>query len=277
MVERHALDVASHVSWLLTALVLANGDREPSVEASLAVPVTNEQHSLALARAAFEYRDFEKVVSTLYDWVHPPRIQNRENMVEARRLLGVSLHVQGDIPSAREEFAQLLLLDPNQKLDPFIHPPDIVATLEDVRRQLAPKLRQRKPIIPPPPVSEIRTVPHAAISWLPLGVPQFVLREEMVGVLLCSAQLLGLSINIAGYLQGRALQQRPLSTEPQIIESREDSRSVWLVTQYGGIALFGLAYGTSVIHSYVTIHKHAKSPTIQTKTPPSTSLLRWQF
>ena len=210
--------------------------------------IEGENQALQLAKAAFEYRDFAKVIETLDDWIHPPRISNPITMLMARELLGVALHVTGNEKSAREEFAQLLLIDPSHQLDPFLVPPDIVATFEDVRRQLEPRLKPRVPVrLTPLDNANNATKIHRAVAWLPFGVPQFVLKQEVTGVLFASAQLLGLGVNIAAFLYGESLLENP---------NTSDSSDIWLGMQYGGLSLFLLAYGTSVAHGHTLINQY---------------------
>lgn len=242
-------------------------DTAPRVRRAIQVSTSTttldgETRALQLAKAAFEYRDFTKVIKTLNEWVHPPRISNPMTMLEARKILGVAFHVTGQEKNAREEFAQVLLLDPNHQLDPFLVPPDIVATFEDVRRQLEPRLGPRVPDRLTAPVTSGRPLRiHRAVAWLPLGVPQFVLNENVTGVLFASAQLLGLAVNITSFLYGQSLLNTP---------NPGTNTDVWAGMQYGGLSIFLLAYGSSVMHGYALISQY-ETGNAEAATAPFTS------
>lgn len=202
--------------------------------------------AVSLARAAFEFRDFEKVVSVLRPWVRPMRIRAPELKIEARALMGVSLHLLGRIDAAKEEFGELLLLDPKHELDPFVVPPEVIATFEAVRRELRPILdeilaeRGEKPPPEEPPV-ELRlvTVPHPATAWLPLGVPQFLMDEPGWGAVFALTQTLGIAGNVAAYFAGNAA-STPMDPSPRR----------WVAVQYAALATTLIAYAGSVIHAY---------------------------
>lgn len=232
-----------HLFVLAVASGFAPTARAQSRTATAATQLNSPTEAVAVARAAFEYRDFRQVVAALDAWVHPPRIRDPSLMVEARRLLGVSLHVQGDVRGAREEFAQLLLLDPSHRLDPFFIPPRVIATFEEVRKQLEPSLG-----LPARPGD--RTVfverPHPAVVLLPLGLPQFALEEPVPGFIYGALQLLGLGLNVAAFFRGQALGEQ---------SSGSSELDTWLAVQYGGAALLGLSYGASVIHGQVLLDR----------------------
>ena len=242
MLMVHAASAAAQTSGTSTAT--------PALEDS------SPERALAMAQAAFEYRDFAQVIAALDPWVHPPRIGSRARMIVARRLLGVSLHVEGNERAAREEFAQLLLLDPNHRLDPFVIPPQVIATFEDVRRQLEPQLGTPLPRPRSGPL-DLRTVvvevPHPAVVWMPFGIPQFVLDEPGTGVVLGLLQVLGLALNVAAFLRGESLPTSGFGVEESPAE-----RDVWLGLQYSGLAVFGLAYGGSVVHGHLLVQERRR-------------------
>lgn len=226
---------------------------EPPTEPGEA-PATPED-ALAIAAAAFEYRDFAQVVSALDPWVHPPRIRETSKMIAARRLLGVSQHELGNEREAREEFAQLLLLDPRHELDPFKIPPRIIATFEDVRRDLGPSLEVREPAVSGPSPVE---VPHPLVAWLPFGIPQLALGEVGAGVLLGALQVVGLAVNVFAWHRGDDFSASDPTAE----------RDLYLGLQYGGLGLFGIAYGVGVVHAHGLVEARRRAATAL-EAPPS--------
>jgi hypothetical protein len=179
--------------WVLAWLVAAPPPvAEPEAE-----------KAVLTAKNAFEYRDFEAVEKALDPWLHPPKIASPKLMVDARRLMGVSRHVLGNVPSAKEEFAQLLLLDPRHQLDPVVIPPQVIATFEEVRAEMKDTLnrilaeRGEKPLVDEtgPTKIEVRVVPSPAIALIPFGGPQFALDQPGLGVLFAATQAGGMFVN----------------------------------------------------------------------------------
>lgn len=212
-----------------------------------------EVEALAIARAAFEYRDFDQVIEVLDSWVHPPRILDPERMRSARQLLGVSLHVEGNERGAREEFAQLLLLDPGHQLDPFVVPPRVIATFEEVRQQLAPRLEESPP--PPPARVETRTVevPHPALMWLPFGISQAALDEPASALALGGLQVVGLALHVVGFVM--ASQVGGENSDPAAQAQFND----WVAVQYVGLGGFVAAYGASVVQGGFLVERRRRA------------------
>ncbi len=198
--------------------------------------------AVSYARNAFEYRDFDKVIEVLWPWLHPPQIVDTELALEARELLGISLHIVGRTADAEEEFSALLLLSPDHSLDPFVVPPDVIQSFEAVKRTMEPTLRalrDKAPVTPqsdtqPPPTVVVEQrqveVPHPAIAFVPFGVPQFVLGEPAWGGFWLATQAGGWVMNGSGFWL--ANQQDPNSS----------TYDVGVALQYAGLAVAVLSY-----------------------------------
>ncbi len=212
-------------------------DRAPAGTATAAV---------SGAKNAFEYRDFERVVDLLDPWLHPRRILDPVLAVQARRLLGVSLHVLGRTKEAKEEFSELLLLDPRHKLDPFLVPPAVIQTFENVRASMRPTLdailrdrgERAEPETPTtgPPTVRLVPIPPLAIALLPVGIPQFAADEPGWGLLWAVLQVGFLTLNLVAFDQA----------------SRNDGSAfgIWTGLQYGGLAGFLGAWTASGLQGY---------------------------
>ena len=211
---------------------------------SLAQPKTPAA-AVQQAENAFEYRDFERVVKLLYPWLHPRLIEDGPLAIEARKLLGVSLHVLGRTDEAKQEFAELLILDPRYKLDPFLVPPAVIQAFDDVRESMKATLDQilkergDKPLTPLPDArSVVRPVevPSMAVVWLPGGVPQFAADETGWGMLWAVLQVGFLTLNLVAFDQA----------------GRNDgsSHDVWTTLQYTGLGGFLGAWAASGIQGY---------------------------
>lgn len=205
------LGILARVQAALAIVVLAATAAAPSVAPKEAPK--DASAAVKLAKNAFDFKDFKTVVAILDPWLHPPRIVDRTLMIEARRLMGVTLHAQGRVDEAREEFGQLLLLDPKHELDPFVVPPNVIATFESVREQMRATLDEligKKPVEEPPPpktTAEIRIVevPPSFAMYLPGGLPQFMLEEYGWGFTWLTLQLVSLAANVYSYFAARDL------------------------------------------------------------------------
>ncbi len=214
---------------------------------------------LLRAKSAFEYRDFARVIKILDPWVHPPRIADPVRMLEARRLLGISLHVEGKSEPAREEFGQILMAEPDHQLDPFVVPPAVIEAFEDVRTKMKPVLdriraeRRRQaglPLEPEPPSG----APHPIVAYLPFGLGQMIALDQVEwGAAWLAVQVIGLATNIVGYWLAEQLKNDDGFLEPQ----NQDAYDQRLAIQYGGVALFGAAWLTSGIQGHVSIEQRA--------------------
>jgi hypothetical protein len=218
------------------------------------------------ARNAFEYRDFPKVVEVLWPWLHPPRIVDPELVIQARELLGVSLHLVGRTEDAEDEFSALLLLSPDHALDPFVVPPDVIQVFEAIKEQMAPTLnalRDREPIRPidreEQPRVELRLVevPHWSVSLLPLGIAQFTLDKPGWGAALLAVQATGLALNAASFVRANGL-----SPDSNAFDQ-------WVAAQYVGLGIAVVGYVAGVVQANNAIR--ARREALLTEPPPPES------
>ncbi len=226
--------------------------------------------AVRVAEAAFEYRDFEKVVELIDPWVHPPRITDEKLMVKARSLLGVSRHVLGEVPRAREEFAQLLLADPEHQLDAFKIPPQVIETFEQVRREmkavLEPLIKEKNNKPPEDPPLSARVLIDVPPRWtmlMPFGAPQFALDQPILGLFLGGTQLIGWTLNLISFFIARS-ERNDLSTY--------DSMKIPF---YSGIGLALASWGTSIVLGnvdYDTYRRDLLAPPVDLGAPATFSV-----
>lgn len=208
---------------------------------SILVPAqpTSAEDAVRIATATFEYRDFEKVIELLDPFVHPPRITDPKLLFTARELLGVSRHVTGDLGRAKEEFAQMLLAEPEYKLDAFKIPPQVIETFEGVRREMKPVLdkvlaeRGRAPKVEEKPLGAVLVdMPTRFDMFMPLGIPQFRLDEPIYGAIFLITQLIGVAVNVAGYfIANDALHSSDLTVEERELREQQfvEGHRLWAI------------------------------------------------
>ncbi|MCA9554437.1 MAG: hypothetical protein KC933_30665 [Myxococcales bacterium] len=240
--------------------------------------------AVRLAKAAFEYRDFKRVTQILDPWLHPPRIVDRTLEVEARELMGVSLHVLGDKKGATEEFGQLLELDPKHELDPFVVPPVVIQTFEEVRAKMKPRLDavgpdRTPPVTGPPEIREVATV-HPALALLPFGTPQFLADQPGRGALWAGLQVAFLALNVIGYRLARLeyIENKDNKDENGAVIVTQAFRT-WTGLQYAGIVGFAGTWATSSALGYQTLSAQREAALAPPPAPGPAAQLRlsWSF
>ncbi len=141
--------------------------------------------------------------------------------VEAWKLLGLSEYQLADSARAREAFVNLLSIDPDYTLDPFLVPPKIVEFFDQVKResepQLAPLREQRRLLREQqrlaedarrrilaeeqarsgPPTKVVRIQERIYLfNWLPFGAGQFQNGEPAKGTAIAAAEVVFAATNL---------------------------------------------------------------------------------
>jgi hypothetical protein len=235
-------------------------------------PETAER-ALALASYAFEYRDFARVVATLDPWVHPPRIADRARLAEAQRLLGISLHIQGNVEGAEAEFAAVLQADPELRLDPFVVPPAVIDTFERMRSSMRAVLDQiladrgRTQATPPAPEPPAALRLSPVFAYAPLGLSHFLALDEPAwGALWLGLQVAGLAANATGYFWGSSL----IGTDGQIGRDQVDAQTSARTLQLTGLAVFAATWLASGLHAHTQWPNARPEPGLPATTPAPT-------
>jgi hypothetical protein len=251
----------------------------PTSTSTTAAPETAER-ALALASYAFEYRDFARVVATLDPWVHPPRIADRTRLAEAQRLLGISLHIQGNVEGAEAEFAAVLQADPELRLDPFVVPPAVIDTFERLRASMRPVLdqlladrgRSRATSPEPEPPAALRLSP--VFAYAPLGLSHFLALDEPAwGALWLGLQVAGLAANASGYFWGSSL----TGADGQIGRDQQDAQTSARTLQLTGLAVFAATWLASGLHAHAQWPDSPSEPGLPaTKPAPTGFALRFE-
>ena len=109
---------------------------------------TDVVEQMKKARATYEYGDYAQAEKLLSALVEVGRFESEPLALEAWRLLGLSRFFLNRKPEAVNAFMEMLYIDPDAQLDPFLVPPAAVAFLEQVKKdheaQLAPVRERRR-------------------------------------------------------------------------------------------------------------------------------------
>lgn len=103
---------------------------------------SSAEQDLERARNFFSYGDYKASSEILTELVLPGRLVVARDLVEAHRMLGISLFLLDQKSEARREFMALLYLDPDSKLDPFLTPPAVVEFFNTIYDGLEDKLQE---------------------------------------------------------------------------------------------------------------------------------------
>jgi tetratricopeptide (TPR) repeat protein len=107
---------------------------------------------------------------------------------EARVYLGELLYVRGDKEAARKIFEHVLTIDPEFQVDPFRHPPEILAQFEIARSSVAP--------YPKPPAFDTKL----GATLIPFGSYHLSHGKPVKGATLLVTQAAGLAVSLTMFV-----------------------------------------------------------------------------
>jgi len=229
--------------------------------------------------------------------------------IEAWRILGLAEYQLGDKRAAREAFVQLLSIDPDQTLDPFLVPPPVVEFFDGVRVQAEPELaplRERKKQLKEQErladearrrllaEEQIRSGPPSKIlvvqehiymlNFLPFGVGQFQNGDTTKGIIIAVSQVVLGAVNLGAIFAHNAIAQDSsrrcsVSTptncsNPPIPDSDRALLQSIDVVKYVSAGLFWGVYAYGVADSLIHY-----VPRIETEITPSKAAIKlsWDF
>lgn len=229
--------------------------------------------------------------------------------IEAWRILGLAEYQLGDKRAAREAFVQLLSIDPDQTLDPFLVPPPVVEFFDSVRVQAEPELaplRERKKQLKEQErladearrrllaEEQIRSGPPSKIlvvqehiymlNFLPFGVGQFQNGDTTKGIIIAVSQVVLGAVNLGAIFAHNAIAQDSsrrcsVSTptncsNPPIPDSDRALLQSIDVVKYVSAGLFWGVYAYGVADSLIHY-----VPRIETEITPSKAAIKlsWDF
>lgn len=171
----------------------------------LAAPVDDDalsahEQQLEEALDAYVRGDLREARDALLRLVNDPSLEDAETLQTARVWLGEVHLYMGDRDAARSTYRTVLLYDRSLRLDPFQHPPDVVAFFDSVRAEVdstSPPPRTQTSTLPPlsaylwpggvqlhndrPVAAALTTVGVAASAGTVGGLTVYLVRQDMDG------------------------------------------------------------------------------------------------
>lgn len=208
-----------------------------------------EHPDLAKALAYFERGDYQRSAAELTTLLDENELSPHERN-QALEALGISHYVLGRMLDARQSFTLLLEDDPGYRPDPLYVPPEIVAFVLDIKRNLAaaqpsegpPPQRREEPVAEEPrPVPEelqARPMPPVAefslIDLAPFGAGQFRRGWHGRGATLAALQTVFLGSNIGLYYYRHCGLKESCSAEYYPEENLSRARNLHTLQIVGG-------------------------------------------
>lgn len=237
---------------------------------SVAVAAPDVAGQLKSAIEDFEFGEHGVAEKKLYALLNPIQLTSAEDVILARQYLGACYFLLDQRPRAEAEFAKILVLDADHKLDPEVFSPALVQFFEDVRQRTGVTLRKDAP--PPsatpspspspssdgavtPPV-EVRTdvvhKPPLGLAFVPLGVGQFNNRQPVKGTLFAVSEvgLITTALVTFGMFQGLGHTNSRGDFEvddPADQSKAEGLQSVFLATLYAGIGIAAVGIVEAIV------------------------------
>jgi tetratricopeptide (TPR) repeat protein len=253
------------------------------------VPVSSATLALALLVGApsvtgtleaaiedFEFGEHAAAAKKLEGVLDPLRLESAEDVILARQYLGACYFLLERRPLAEAEFAKILALDPEHKLDPEVFSPALVQYFEEVRVRTGLALRPRRapptetepgPGRGPPPTATpgpedppVRTLPvplppdngPLALRFVPFGVGQFANRHSIRGALFATAEVGLFATAGATWAMFQGLKVgdqggRAVFADQDDANRASTLQSIYLTTFYAGLAVVAIGIVEAVL------------------------------
>ncbi len=239
---------------LCIALTLAAGRAAADGPSSLE-SLADEDPQVLFRRALYDFSqgDYGGARTRLEAVLDPPRLKNEDDLLEARKTLGILYFLRSEEKRAREQFELVFLVKPDAQLDVYSTAPPVLRFFDLVRaetrlksQEFAHVLELRKRGFEAPRIIERRQIRHVELlAFMPFGIGQFQNGHTLAGVVLLCAEVLALGANVLGYIMGQLLGK----DTGTISRSQEDLRYAWMAVQYAGLGAFVLTWAAGAIHA----------------------------
>jgi hypothetical protein len=180
---------------------------------------------LKRAKDRFEFGAYADAAGTLRQMLARSPALSEPEAIDAYRMLAIAEYQLGDRAAARDAFVNLLSVDPDYALDPFLVPPPIVEFFDRVKKEnesaLAPLRARRRQLREQQRLADearrrllaeeqVRSGPPSKIvrvedriylfNWMPLGAGQFQNGDRAKGTAIAAGQIVLGLVNISAIL-----------------------------------------------------------------------------
>ena len=164
------------IPLLSLAIPLLIGLSSPAQAAEVPVITTQKapQERIDAAVSVYIAGDLAGARAELIRLVSDPALSEEELQL-ARVWLGEVEYVGGEREAARSTFRTILLYDPEYRMDPFLHPPEVVSFFEATRAELS------RPKDPLAPLQPSRPPLPRSLAWLLPGGMQINNGRPLLG------------------------------------------------------------------------------------------------
>lgn len=232
----------------------------------------NPESDLAEAKLQFEYKNFSQAKQLLLNLLYPNlRLKNKKQIVRAREMLGLCFFYLGDREKAHKEFSELLYIEPNHRLDPFLVPPPAVSFYDaiwkdaNMRRRLRQiekerqaqeeaKRKRRQSVVKRVYLERTQTESYRLIAFMPFGLGQYQNDHDGKFLFFAIAQGATLALNIGAWatLVG-------MESERGGFENLNLAQGLQ-ITQYTSLAVFAGLWLWSVLDANYYFQPRATQP-----------------
>lgn len=262
------------------------------------------------AKDRFEFGAYAETAAILRQMLaRGPELGDAE-AVDAHRMLGISEFQLGDRAGARASFVNLLSVEPDFALDPFLVPPAVVEFFDSVKKEhepaLAPLRERRRELRENQRLAEearrrliaeeqIRTGPPGKVirleeryylfNWMPLGAGQFQNGDRAKGTAILAGQVVLGLVNLSAILFHNQIAEdrtrtcvtgQPGCSRPPYSDSDRALLSQVDAVKYVSAGLFWALYGYGVWDAHRSF-----VPRVETEITPARGgaalKLEWSF
>jgi len=216
----------------------------------------------------FEFGEHAAAEKKLFALLNPIKLTSAEDVILARQYLGACYFLLDQRPKSESEFAKILVLDADHKLDPEVFSPALVQFFEDVRSRTGVGLKKQPP--PPPDVKDPLTTvpvrdpvvaapatpssgkPPFALAFVPFGIGQFSNHHPVRGTLFAVGEVGLFTAAIISYTSFQALGHTDARGAFQVDDAADQGtastlQSVFLGTLWAGVGLAAIGIAEAVI------------------------------
>lgn len=213
----------------------------------------------------YEFGEHGAAEKKLFGLLNPIQLTSAEDVILARQYLGACYFLTNQRPRAEAEFAKILVLDAEHKLDPEVFSPALVQFFEDVRQRTGVALRKDPTPTPAPTPSPgpgsvivepkpdlVLHKPPLGLAFVPLGVGQFNNRQPIKGTLFAVSEVALITTALVTYGMFQGLGETNPSgafevTDPNDQSKAEGLQSVFLATLYAGIGIAAVGIVEAIV------------------------------